>query len=91
MVATGSFWLIQEAFGCYRKALVAIGRYWLLQEAAGCYSKLLVVLVVPVRLFLWQSHKTLEVAECYKKSQEGKRKYRMNIAGSLGPTSFVEL
>ena len=59
LVDTGSFWLLQEGAGCYKKPLVATGRfwkvvvvtgrYWLLQEAAGCYRKLL---VVPVQLFL---------------------------------------
>ena len=48
LVATGSFWLLQDVSGCYRTFLVATGWYWLLQEAAGCYSKLL---VVPVQLF----------------------------------------
>ena len=49
LVATGSFWLLQEASGYYRTLLVATGRSWLLQKGTGCYRKLL---VVPVKLFL---------------------------------------
>ena len=47
--------------------LFATRSFWLLQEVDGSYSKLL---VAPIRLFFWQSHKTQEAAGWYKKSQE---------------------
>ena len=43
LVATGRWWLLSEASGCYIKVMVATGRGWLLQEASSCYRKVLVV------------------------------------------------